>query len=162
MNQGFDWWLNGVPVIIPQAPGDFSEWINGAPVVDIGATFTSFTGTGIASASANLGTIVSKSGVGIGIASASATLGAVIGVSGTGTGTAFASGALGAVVSLSVSGVGISAGSALLSAVPPVVVGASRRASPRQPSFRVQDYAAHSFAYRKVRAGQERVRHIGD
>ena len=33
--QGLDFWLSGVPVIIPQAPGDFSEWMNDVPVVEI-------------------------------------------------------------------------------------------------------------------------------
>ena len=175
-----------MPLIVPQAPGDFSEWTNGVPVVDLGASLTSFTGTGIASASAVLSSIVTVdiagSGTGeasasaqlayskavpasgTGIASASAILGYQAAVPASGTGIASASALLVSLTTIYVqgSGSGIGGASAVLIAAPIIVPGKSRIASPRQSSFRIQDYAAHSFAYRKVRAGQERVRHIGD
>lgn len=184
MNQTFDWWLNGVPVIIPQAPGDFSEWVNGVPVVDLGASLTSFTGSGISSASAALGGKISTQASGVGISAASVTLASLVAIPGSGFGVAAASAAIGAFVavpatgsgiasasailsafvlaSVSGSGTGLSVASAILSTFTPPVPGASRRASPRQSTFRHQDYAAHGFSYRRVASQQEIVRHLGD
>jgi hypothetical protein len=162
MSQTLDFWLNGIPVIIPPGPGDFSEWINGVPVVDLSATFTAFTGTGISTASASLGAKIATSVSGIGISAASAQLAELVAVPASGTGVSTASAQLGAIVAVSVSGTGISIASAILSGITPPAVGASRRASPRQSTFRHQDYAAHKFCYRRVDSQQEIVRHIGD
>ena len=163
MNDSFNHWQNGVPVIVPQAPGDFAEWDNDVPVVDIGATLFQFTGSGIASASASLGGTVSRQVSGTGIASASASLGGIVARQVSGTGIASASASLGGIIGLIVSGTGIASASATLTGTaPPPTPGASRIASPTQSSFRVQDYSAHGFSYRKVSARHERVRHIGD
>ena len=181
---GFDQWLNGVPVIIPQSPGDFSEWINGVPCVDLGASALVFSGSGIAKSAATLtGTArTSVSGTGIAASSALLTGAAKLQVSGSGVasssaslsgsgklivsgyGVAESSAQLSAVavISISASGSGVASSSAVLSGITPPVVGHSRRASPRQSHFRRQDYAAHGFSYRRVDAGQEIVRHIGD
>ena len=164
MNQTFDWWLNGVPVIIPQAPGDFSEWVNGVPVVDLGASLTSFTGSGISSASAVIGAKIATSVSGTGISAASAALASMVGVPASGSGISTASVTLGAMIGVFGSGSGISVASAVLTGAgpPPPTSGASRRASPRQSTFRHQDYAAHGFSYRRVASQQEIVRHLGD
>lgn len=204
----FDYWLYGVPVIIPNAPGDFSEWIYAVPCVDIGASVTSFTGNGIAKASAALSftqtvhiagagsgqasaaarltftqlAALSGSGGGqasasaaihyliavpargTGAANASAKLGFLVSTPATGTGASSASAALTAKISLYAqgAGAGVSVSSAVLNVYAPPLPGHSRIASPRQPSFRTQNYAAHSFAYRKAGPEQERVRHLGD
>ena len=162
MNQTFDWWQYGVPVIIPQSLGDFSTWAYEVPVVEIGASSISFTGTGISGASVVLAAKISKAASGTGIATASVTISALVGVTGSGTGIASASAVLGAIVGLTASGSGISIASAILSGITPPTTGASRRASPRQSTFQHQDYAAHGFSYRRVDPSQEKVRHIGD
>jgi hypothetical protein len=164
MIQSFDYWQNGVPIIIPQSPGDFSEWMNGAPVVDVSATAVFFSGTGIAAASAAIGAKIALSVTGTGVSTASVALGARVSFPASGIGIATAGVALGAIVGVTVSGSGISSASAVLTGTgpPPPPSGGSRRASPRQSSFRVQDYTAHKFCYRMVRSQQEQVRHLGD
>jgi hypothetical protein len=120
----FDHWLNGVPVIVPEFDGSFSQWSNGAPDVEQGAqAFVRFSSAGIASASALLGALIANFSSGTGIAVASVQISATAAAQVSGTGIASANALLKGVARATVSGTGIAFSSAILSAGAPSMLG---------------------------------------
>ena len=162
--ESFDYWDNGVPVIIPDAPGDFSEWDNGVPVVDLRSKRQQFNPSGTATASAVLVGAYNLSGSGSGQAEGTGSLAATLNVSAAGTGQALASATLVflSTVNISGAGSGSSTASASLSVVGPPSVFGIRIISPRQPTLHSLDFTSHPFAYRRVAASAPRARHPGD
>ncbi len=117
-----DYWLNGIPVIIPGFDGSFNAWINGIADVDrgsqAGASSPFGTTTGVAGASARLSGLAGLSIHGIGIALGSA-IPVVIppSASATGYGAALGSARLNFLLT-PWKGYGVSLGSAKLSSYP--------------------------------------------
>ena len=86
-----DYWLNGIPVIIPGFDGSFNAWLNGVADVDRGVQAgyapLSVTAIGISLGSAQIQSAgPSFSSMGFGITVPSVSLGAIVSVIATGTG----------------------------------------------------------------------------
>src|ERR1035437_5123586 len=118
-----DYWLNGIPVIIPGFDGSFNAWINGIADVDRGAQSgaSSPLGTtaGEAIASVRLSALAGLPVLGIGISLGSAQIKSASPLfSGGGSGITTSSVSLGAIVSVPVTGLGISLGAATVIATP--------------------------------------------
>ena|ERR1035437_8121276 len=118
-----DYWLNGIPVIIPGFDGSFNAWINGIADVDrgaqAGASSPLGTNTGEAIASARLSALAGSPVLGVGISLGSAQLQSASPLfSARDTGITVSSISLGATVSVIATGLGISLGAAMVIAKP--------------------------------------------
>jgi hypothetical protein len=118
-----DYWLNGIPVIIPGFDGSFNAWINGIADVDrgsqAGASSPLGTTMGAAVASVNLSALAGSPVLGIGISLGSAQIKSASPLfSGGGFGITTSAVSLGAIVSVPATGTGISLGAAMVIAKP--------------------------------------------
>src|ERR1035437_9362529 len=128
-----DYWLNGIPVIIPGFDGSFNAWINGVADVDRGVQAgyapLSVTAIGISLGSAQIqsaGPIFSS--MGFGITASSVSLGAIVSVIATGTGISLG---VSTVIAkpLGANTTGLAVASALLSSYPSMQVHGTAKAT---------------------------------